>query len=69
MTEERMTDELTHTDKELNHCPSCGGDNITYQGHFDSGRQRVTCGDCDAEWHEVWNYAGIVMFEEGKVIE
>ena len=64
-----MSDGLTHTDKELNHCPSCGGDNISYEGHFNSGSQRVICGDCDAEWYEVWTYAGIIVAEEGEVKE
>lgn len=64
-----MTDDLTHTDKELCHCPSCGSDYISYEGGFCDGSQRVACVDCDAEWHEVWTWAGIMMTEEGEVNE
>jgi len=54
-----MTDDLTHTDKELNHCPACKSDDIRYDGHFESGSQKVSCDACEATWFEVWTYAGI----------
>jgi transposase-like protein len=58
-----MTDELTHTDKELNHCPRCRSEAITYIGTFNNGSQQVECVDCGADWYEVWTYAGV--FYEG----
>jgi len=58
-----MTDDLTHTDKELNHCPACGSKYITYTDSFNDGNIRVSCMDCDARWYEVWTWAGIMMVE------
>ena len=58
-----MTDDLTHTENELCHCPSCGSDDISYDGGFCDGSQLVSCGDCYAKWYEVWTYAGIMMVE------
>ena len=63
-----MSDDLTHTDKELNHCPACWGEDISYAHSFCDGSILVSCGDCDAMWYEVWTYAGIMMVE-GEVKE
>jgi formate dehydrogenase maturation protein FdhE len=62
-----MSNDLTHTDKELNHCPACGSDDITYTDTF-NGSIPVSCMDCDAQWYEVWTYAGIMMVQ-GEVKE
>jgi len=58
-----MTDDLTHSEKELNHCPACGSKDITYTDSFNDGNIRVSCMDCDARWYEVWTWAGIMMVE------
>ena len=60
-----MTDDLTHTEKELNHCPACGSDDISYNDTF-NGSIPVRCMDCDAEWYEVWTWAGILYDGEVK---
>lgn len=60
-----MTDELKHTEQELNRCPLCGSDHISYTDSFADGGMPVACGDCNATWWEVWTYAGVDLIEEG----
>ena len=56
-------DELQFTEKELNYCPVCNSDNISYEGHFNEGNQKVECGECLASWFEVWSYCGVTLIK------
>tara|TARA_R100001463_G_scaffold76199_7_gene130277 strand:- start:10049 stop:10261 length:213 start_codon:yes stop_codon:yes gene_type:complete len=60
------TGKLTHTSRELDHCPACRSEDISYRDGFCDGIIHVVCNDCNARWDEAWTYAGIVMIE-GKV--
>ena len=55
--------EVTHTERELNHCPVCKSDDIHYVGHFEHGVQQVSCDACTAVWQELWEYSGVVLVE------
>ena len=44
-------------------CPTCGSDEITYEGWFECGSIDVWCEDCGSRWCELWQFTGIVMIE------
>ena len=50
---------------ELNECPSCGSDDITYTDSIVDGSVEVQCetDDCDSVWIEHWKYIGIEMIK------
>mgnify|MGYP003150042942 CR=1 FL=1 len=58
-------DVLTHKHDEVNHCPACWSDDISYADTFNDGSILVTCGDCYAKWYEVWSWVGITLIEDG----